>query len=382
MADKKDPFCVGKPDLKLENIPSFLKMTFNLNCTNIKPLESYDDQNFRCEEINTKKLYVLKILNHEYTRTEESVHLTVSRIMSYLTDQSLPCQKTYFTKNMKIKTVGGEELDCLVRVLDYLPGRDLSSILPLSVNCFVELGEYMRKIHDLMKNCENIESVKSIDSIKERVYLWDISKWNVNFEDYIEKIEDPDIKSMVRRTQSDFKRVHEILDKNKTFIHTDLNLQNILGAKDESTESVDLEGKVCKLTKITGLLDFNDSAYLNPVYDIGNLLGYCCNNCIDYHGEQVFGDVCKLILKGYDPSDEIIEVLKECLYTCLCSRLCQSVSCALARVAEEPENSEYLLVDAGPGMKTLKILSKYDRQGFNKLVFEKIWTWTVVKLKK
>jgi hypothetical protein len=83
MATQMDPFITGKPDLKLENIPSFLKTTFNLACANVKPLESYDDQNFRIEEQTTKKRYVLKILNHEYTRTEESVHLTVSRIMSF-----------------------------------------------------------------------------------------------------------------------------------------------------------------------------------------------------------------------------------------------------------------------------------------------------------
>lgn len=368
MATSTDPFITGKPDLRLENIPSFLKTTFNITCANVKPLESYDDQNFRIEEQTTKKRYVLKILNHEYTRTEEFVHLTVSRIMSYLRDQGLPCQKTHFTKNMKIKTAGGEELDCLVRVIDYLEGVDLSSILPLSENCFVELGEYMKKIHDLTKNAENIPEIKNIDSIKNRVYLWDISRWNVNFEEYIEKIEDQEIKTMVRRTQSDFARVYEILDKNKTFIHTDLNLQNILGANLD-TDSVDVEGKPCKLKKITGLLDFNDSAYLNPVYDIGNLLAYCCNNCIDHHGEHVFGDVCKLILKGYNADEVIVDAMKECLYTCLCSRLCQSVSCALAKVKEEPENSEYFLIDAGPAMRTLKILSKYDKDGFNKLVF-------------
>lgn len=260
--------------------------------------------------------------------------------MSYLRDQGLPCQKTHHTKNMKIKTAGGNELDCLVRIIDYLEGSDLSSMLPLSENCFVELGEYMRKIHDLTKYAEKIPEIKNIDSIKERVYLWDISRWNVNFEDYIEKIEDLEIKTMVRRTQSDFARVYEILDKNKTFIHTDLNLQNILGAILDS-KSIDVEGKPCILKKITGFLDFNDSAYLNPVYDIGNLLAYCCNNCIDFHGEQVFGDVCKLILKGYSANDEIVQDMKECLYTCICSRLCQSVSCALAKVKEDPGNSKH-----------------------------------------
>merc|ERR1711879_777778 len=128
---KSDPFCVGKPDLKIDQVQAFVHNLFNLTVTNVKALESYDDQNFRCEDAVSGKLYVFKILNHEYTRTEEEVHLTVSRVANYLNENQLPTQRTYHTKTLDVKTVGGENLPCLVRILDYLPGDTLSSIMPL-----------------------------------------------------------------------------------------------------------------------------------------------------------------------------------------------------------------------------------------------------------
>ncbi|XP_041648251.1 hydroxylysine kinase-like isoform X2 [Cheilinus undulatus] len=146
-----------KPNFSQPQVAELVKRLFGLTPSEIRPLPSYDDQNFYVAAGEGGE-FVLKIMNSEDSKEPKLIEMQ-TYAMSFLQQNGLPAQTALPTTSGQLMSL--EEMDCgygcqkyLVRLLTYLPGTTISEV-PLTPHLLYETGQTAARIDQILQKMEH-----------------------------------------------------------------------------------------------------------------------------------------------------------------------------------------------------------------------------------
>ncbi|KAJ7311157.1 hypothetical protein JRQ81_006762 [Phrynocephalus forsythii] len=178
---------LNKPDFSPKQAVALVEREFGLKVPQVKPLPSYDDQNFYVcvapSEGNGEKAgeYVLKIVNCEDSQNPDLIEVQ-TRIMMFLNKEGFPVPTPRFTKEGEIMFLESLETPSgpkayMARLLTYLPGQTVAKV-PVSPPLLYEIGQLAARLDKtLTEACPSCRatfpltnlSLSSLDSVSWRV---------------------------------------------------------------------------------------------------------------------------------------------------------------------------------------------------------------------
>nr|XP_056722018.1 hydroxylysine kinase [Euleptes europaea] len=358
--------------LRKWNKPAFSEMQaiglvereFGLSVSEIKPLPSYDDQNFHlwvaCSEGNEGGVeeYVLKITNCEESQNPGLVEVQ-TRVMMFLRAEGFPVATPRFTKKGEIMfiesiDVGSATQGYLVRLLTYLPGRTVATV-PVSPPILYEVGQLAAKLDKTLAEKFHHPLIKHLHR---DTFIWNLANVPL-LEQYIPALNQSRDLEVVKRVIEQFKLI--IVPKLSKFRpcinHGDLNDHNIL----LDTHSASPESP---RYRVSGILDFSDMSYGYYVFEVAITIMYMMIESEDPLG--VGGHV----LAGFESIVPLTTEERDALFLLVSGRFAQSLVMAAHTILLHPENKEYLMITAKTGWKHLAKLFEMGQEGVEKIWFE------------
>ncbi|TWW57658.1 Hydroxylysine kinase [Takifugu flavidus] len=172
---------------------------------------------------------------------------------------------------------------------------------------------------------------------------------------YLHVLDGDPLKEVVEALINQYKT--SVIPKRSSFcsslIHADLNDLNILVQPDENGDHL-----------ISGIVDFSDMQFGYYIYELAITIMYMMME----HPNPI--EVGGPVLAGWESVLPLNEAEKDCLYTLVISRFCQS--CVLARylVLLHPENAEYVISTSEKGIPLLHQLWERGKEEVEKVWFE------------
>lgn len=114
--------------------------------------------------------------------------------------------------------------------------------------------------------------------------------------------------------------------------------------------------------RISGILDFGDMHISYYIYELAIVIVYMM---IEHPNPLEVGGP---VLAGWESVLPLNEAEKDCLYTLVISRLCQSFVVARYSVILQPDNKEYLTLTSKKGAPLMHLLWELGKE-----VVEKVW---------
>ncbi|XP_042328694.1 hydroxylysine kinase isoform X2 [Sceloporus undulatus] len=362
---------LNKPAFSKEQATELVKRVFGIKVSEIKPLPSYDDQNFhvrvaKSEEIGegTEEEYVLKIINSEDSQNPELIEVQ-TRIMMFLNKEGFPVATPHFTKEGEIMYLESVETasatkEYMVRLLSYLPGKTVAT-LPIGPPVLYEVGQLAARLdktltekfqHPLIKRLhrgEFIWNLANVPLLKQYVYALGQSS-------YLEVV-----KQVIE--QFSVKIVPNLSSFQPSINHGDLNDHNIL----IDTDSTSLQNP---RYRVSGILDFSDMSYGYYIFEVAITIMYMMIESKD--PLSVGGHV----LAGFESIVALTAEERAALFLLVCGRFTQSLVMAAHTSLLHPENKEYLMITAKTGWKHLMTLFEMGQEAVEKIWFETAKTYT------
>uniref|UniRef100_UPI00358E4855 hydroxylysine kinase-like isoform X1 n=2 Tax=Myxine glutinosa TaxID=7769 RepID=UPI00358E4855 len=341
----------------------------------LKPLPSYEDQNFHVTAKDADDVqhdYVLKIMNNVKSQNPDICSVQ-SHAMTFLRECGFPTPMTFHT-------IGGEMLSFfsiesengpkryIVRLLEYMPGVPLARVA-VELDMFYKLGSLIAfmnlTLQDFKPSSEN--------------YFDPNSLWNMS--NLLKLI--PLVKSLDGNSIQ--KLVHDVLQVCASSmlpqlpyfrsgpIHGDLNDDNIL--VEECTEDVNQtthmslvhSPKICPTSKnynISGIIDFADIFPGFYVSELAILMVYMMLN----HPEKIV--VGGHVMAGYESVMPLTGEEKDSLFFAVISRIVISIVLCQHEAKMSPENAKFLLRHDGALSSILKELWEAGKEKVEKLWFD------------
>ena len=399
---------IGFPCLEINQINDILTATFNIHkIVSSKFLYSCQDQNIKLEaqlSVNSPtKFYFVKIVNlylyDDSFENERLVHVCLDKFLNFLSEgdqKVVVVQKTIASKVVEnipvtIITQDGnitdpkqiKNLPCLIKLAEWLPGNDIGQlgIMPDNEN-FNEIGHMTRMLHNKAREFASLDEHLSAEpnylkAVEPRKIEWDMEDWYLAEAENVEKVlkDDQEIGLLIKKTMSEFEQGVKILRNaqaenadfsgfQKIIVHHDLNTENVLAEKNDTT---------CKIT-IKGIIDYLDLVFRPAIYDLAILISYWINdtampqyNLSDEKTKQLMIDQTKSILKGYDfesMGGDFKFTLEKLLLPAVKARMCQSICKSYEMLALHPEYAEKTRKDMLVRKRTVRILSDLDVYDF------------------
>lgn len=341
-----------KPKFSIAQATDILKRLYDLTTSEIRPLPSYDDQNFYVLSNNGNK-YVLKIMNSGDSKNPSLIEVQ-TYAMSYLHQNGIPAQTA--TPAITGQLMNVEELDFgfgrqqyLVRLLSYLPGTTLSKV-PLTPQLLYETGKMAAKMDKVLQKMQH----PHIMELERDGFIWSLSNLLV-VEKYLYVLDGEPLQDVVRSVIDLYKTtvVPKYPDLRKCINHGDFNDLNILVLPDNNGSY-----------KISGVLDFGD---MNTGFYIHELAIAIMYIMIEHPNPIEVGGP---VLAGWESELPLIEAERDCLYTLVLSRFCQSLVFARYSVLMHPENEEYLMISSRKGVFILQDLWKLGKEHVERMWFQ------------
>lgn len=116
--------------------------------------------------------------------------------------------------------------------------------------------------------------------------------------------------------------------------------------------------------RISGILDFGDMHIGYSIYELAIVIMYMMLK----HANPI--EVGGPVLAGWESVLPLNQAERECLYTLVVSRFCQSFVLARYSVIVHPENEEYLTVTSKKSVPTLQLLWELGKEAVEKVWFE------------
>jgi len=218
----------------------------------------------------------------------------------------------------------------LVRMVSYLEGTLLESIVPKSPNLLRGLGAYLANLDIALADFTHLAM--------KREMLWDLSLAHLAIEPRLDVIASAERRDLASHVLARFKkRVLPILpDLHQQVIHNDANTQNLL-----------VQDGV-----IGGIFDFGDLLYAPRIHEVAICAAYALL------GEENPLDAMAHLVAGYHSVIPLTATEISLLYDLICARLAVSVSISSGRNLE----NEYHQTHAKPAWKALEKLVAIDAE--------------------
>ncbi|XP_068882482.1 hydroxylysine kinase isoform X3 [Aphelocoma coerulescens] len=304
------PQTLTKPTLGEKEAAELVDRVFGLKVSWVRPLPSYDDQNFhvRVSAEGTDE-YVLKITNSEDSQEPDLIEAQTQAMM-FLSAEGFPSATPYLTKDGNIMSLelgdtrpGSKKY--MVRLLTYLPGTPVAKIAT-NAQILYEIGKLAARVDKVLS----------------------------------EKFQHPSVKSLHRGIN-----------------HGDLNDHNIL----VDSSSASLENPQYR---VSGILDFSDMSYGYYVFEVAIAIMYMMIESPD--PLSVGGHV----LAGFESVVPLTLEERGALFLLVSGRFAQSLVIAAHTALLYPENKEYLTITAKTGWKHLMTMFEVGQEAVEKTWFE------------
>ncbi|XP_071844421.1 hydroxylysine kinase-like isoform X2 [Apostichopus japonicus] len=250
----------------------------------------------------------------------------------------------------------------MVTLLEFIPGRILSSLHPVPYYLFYEAGQMLARLHELAKTYEG--DSQPLKELSNNSY-WSLEQAG-EVSNYMEVVTDEELSSIILQVVIRFKEnvLPRLSDLPSGIIHGDYNDDNIIISSSSeqciTPSSSELNDEVNVIDSepsvrfsITGVIDFSDMSHSYLVFDIAKALSF-----------MVITDVpdimvaVKHFMNGYSSSRELLQVEKDVLISCTMASLAQNIVLALKDYSINPGNS-YLLASMDDYPVALKKLFQH-----------------------
>uniref|UniRef100_A0A8D3E6X4 Hydroxylysine kinase n=2 Tax=Scophthalmus maximus TaxID=52904 RepID=A0A8D3E6X4_SCOMX len=342
----------AKPNFSQSQASEMVQRVFRLTPAEIRPLPSYDDQNFYLATVEGGE-YVLKIMNSEDSKNHKLIEMQ-TYAMSFLHQNGLPAQTALPTASGQLMSL--EEMDCgygcqkyMVRVLNHLPGTTVSKV-PLTPQLLYDIGKTAARMDKILKEMAHPE----LSALQRDKFIWSLSNVTL-LEGYLNVLDGDPLQQVIKSVIHLYKSsvVAKYPNFRKCINHGDFNDLNVLVQPDES------DGH-----RITGILDFGD---LNSGYYIHELAITIMYMMMEHPNPIEVGG---LVLAGWESVLPLNEEEKECLFVLVLSRFCQSLILARYFVTLHPENEEYLMISSRKGVGILRQVWELGKEQVEKVWFQ------------
>ncbi|NXT91724.1 HYKK kinase, partial [Anhinga rufa] len=353
-----------KPALGEKEVTELVDRVFGLRVSWVRPLPSYDDQNFHLRVSRSKGAaegadeYVLKITNSEDSQEPDLIEAQ-TRAMMFLSAEGFPSATPYLTKDGNIMALeaggtGPGNKKYMVRLLTYLPGTPVAKIAT-NAQIFYEIGKLAASLDKALSEKFHHPSVKSLHRGQ---FIWNLA--NVPLLDqYIDALGQNKYREVVEQVIEQFKvKVIPKLSSFRACInHGDLNDHNIL----VDSRSASLENPQYR---VSGILDFSDMSYGYYVFEVAIAIMYMMIESAD--PLRVGGHV----LAGFESVLPLTAAERAALFLLVSGRFSQSLVLAAHTARRCPENTEYLMITAKTGWKHLMKMFEVGQEAVEKGWFE------------
>ncbi|XP_052446285.1 hydroxylysine kinase [Carassius gibelio] len=342
----------SKPNLSNSQVTEIIKRLYGLTVSVIRPLPSYDDQNFYVAPSEGGE-YVLKVMNSEDSQNIPVLELQ-THAMNFLHQRGLPAQTALHTLTGQLMSL--EELDCgfglqkyLVRLLTYLPGTTVAKI-----TCSPQI------LYDVGKNAATLDTVllqmehPNISILQREDFIWNLSSVPL-LKEYIHVMDGDPVQKVVKAIleQYQIQVVPKLPLFRKCINHGDLNDHNLLVKPNGTTKY-----------ELSGILDFGDMSYGYFIFELAISIMYMMienPNPVDVGGP---------VLAGWESVLPLNEAERDSLYLLVLCRFCQSLVLARHAVNQQPENEEYLMITTRKGLHHLCRLWELGKEEVERIWFQ------------
>ncbi|NXI62911.1 HYKK kinase, partial [Anseranas semipalmata] len=368
------PQTLSKPAFGEKEVTELVDRVFGLKVLWIRPLPSYDDQNFHVRVSRNKgeaegaDEYVLKITNSEDSQEPDLIEAQ-TQAMIFLSAEGFPSATPYLTKDGNIMSLeprgsGPGNKKYMVRLLTYLPGTPIAKIaakIAANTQIFYEIGKLAASLDKALSEKFHHPSVKSLHRGQ---FIWNLA--NVPLLDrYLYALGQNKYREVVEQVIKQFKE--KVIPKLSGFRacinHGDLNDHNIL--VDSSSPSLE-----DPQYRVSGILDFSDMSYGCYVFEVAIAMMYVMIESSD--PLRVAGHV----LAGFESVLPLTAEERDALFLLVSGRFSQSLVVAAHTALLYPENREYLMLTATNGWQRLTEMLEVGQEAVEKMWFGTVKAYT------
>lgn len=353
---------MAKPKLTTDEACTLAASSFGLSIDSVAPLPSYDDQNFRVLCGAGQPSLVLKVAasgsacrGHAGDDDTKAQLELENAAMRRLAAAGVRCPQPVPPRD---PTSAGVEGDLVLvrspnngngvnyaRLVTFLPGEVLAKS-PAPPSLLRQLGATIARCDCALGGWAPPAAVRYLS--------WDLAH-AAAARTYLDDIDCVDDRAVADRWMSAFEALTageaipgsdgvSLAALPDQVIHGDLNDYNILVETPTATTQDPQWG--------VSVLDFGDMCLSKRVYNLAIALAYVCQNQTDADAAV---DAAAQVVAGYCATLPELSTDEVCaLAVLVAARLVQSVGTSAHSVKEEPENAEYILVNAVPGWKLLR----------------------------
>ncbi|NXP26011.1 HYKK kinase, partial [Scytalopus superciliaris] len=341
------PQTLTKPALSEKAAAELVDRVFGLKVSWLRPLPSYDDQNFHVRVLRQgagaegADEYVLKITNSEDSQEPELIQVQTQAMM-FLSAEGFPSATPHLTKDGNMMSLesgdaGAGNTKYMVRLLTYLPGTPVAKVAT-NAQLLYEVGKLAASLDKALAEKFHHPSLKSLHRGQ---FIWNLANVPL-LEQYIYALGQNKYRAVVEQVIEQFKG--KVIPKLSSFRacinHGDLNDHNIL----VDSSSASLENPEYR---VSGILDFSDMSYGYYVFEVAIAIMYMMIESPDPLG--VGGHV----LAGFESVVPLTAEERGALFLLVSGRFAQSLVVAAHTARLYPENEEYLMITAKSGWKHL-----------------------------
>ncbi|KAG1927245.1 hydroxylysine kinase isoform X2 [Pimephales promelas] len=341
----------SKPNLSDSQVTEIIKRLYGLTVSIIRPLPSYDDQNFYVAPSEGGE-YVLKVMNSADSHNSTVIELQ-THSMNFLHQRGLPAQTAFPTLTGQLMSL--EEFDCgfglqkyLVRLLAYLPGTTIAEIT-CSPQILYDVGKMAATLDTVLLQMEH----PKISSLQRENFIWSLTSVPL-LNQYLHVMDGDPVQKVVKSVIEQYQV--QVMPKlplfRKCINHGDFNDHNLLVKPDGPSKY-----------KISGILDFGDMSCGYFIFELAITIMYMMienPNPLDVGGP---------VVAGWESVFPLNEAERDSLYLLVLCRFCQSLVLARHTVIQQPENKEYLMITARTGVRHLSRLWELGKEEV-----ERVWS--------
>ncbi|GAX27503.1 hypothetical protein FisN_23Hh029 [Fistulifera solaris] len=360
------------PSVSLEAVEELLRQHFTAQTYRVlQQLDSYDDANYKVQLDDT--LYLFKIHNGVESKqflqdAETSCIAFQNALMEALRPEphitsNLPVERaknllenpnnstpTVISASLSVVSEQHSPQMLCCRLLSWVPGRPMSTILFLPVETLLLTGSYLGHLHrafDVAFPQQHAEKDAPWKKAAQRYHIWnlrhvlDIHPFVIQ---YLPTADDKQarilsILDVFSAQLPDFQQTLPV-----GVCHNDLNDANILC--DEQC-------------RVTGVIDYGDAVETWRAADVAICMAYAM---LSSYGKSQRGfSAAAAVLRGYHSVTQLSEAERRAIPLLIACRLATSVTLGFYSYQQNPENT-YLLLHAQPAWNALALLWPLDEK--------------------
>ncbi|KAJ7418669.1 Hydroxylysine kinase [Willisornis vidua] len=363
------PQTLTKPAFSEKAAAELVDRVFGLKVSWLRPLPSYDDQNFHVRVLRSREgaegaqEYVLKITNSQDSQEPELIQAQTQAMM-FLSAEGFPSATPHLTKDGNIMSLesgdtGPGNQKYTVRLLTYLSGTPVAKIAT-NAQILYEIGKLAASLDKALTEKFHHPSVKSLHRGQ---FIWNLANVPL-LEQYIYALGQNKHRAVVEQVIEQFKR--KVIPKLSSFRacinHGDLNDHNILVEHSGSLESPEY--------RVSGILDFSDMSCGYYVFEVAIAIMYMMVESRDPLGAGGH------VLAGFESVLPLGAEERAALFLLVSGRFAQSLVIAAHTARLYPDNTEYLMVTAKSGWKHLLTMWELGQEAVEEKWFETAQAYT------